>query len=399
MSTTERRVTLLPDPEPREVINLLISTDDHLIEPPNLFDGRMPVKFSDTQPVIAEDEHGVQAWKFEGELMYNMGLNAVAGRPPEEWSDEPQRFEDLRAGCWQVDARIKDMDLNGVYASLCFPSRLAGFGGARFSEAKDPELGLACVRAWNDWHLEEWAGPYPDRIIPLQITWLKDPKIAAADIRANAERGFKALSFPESPRHLDLPSLHTDYWDPIFAACEETDTVICLHTGSAGRILTDPLAPRNAPISLFPAYSMVVAADWLWSGILTRFPKVKIALAEGGIGWVPMFLDRLQYSQEHALQAFLDEWKEPTLLPSEVLLRNFYFCMLEDPSAMPYLDRIGVDHITLEVDYPHGDGTWPDSQAFVAKQLVGLPDTIVRKFTHENAANLFRHPLPAEVRA
>src|SRR5262249_36335079 len=162
----------------REITNLIISTDDHLIEPPQMFDGRMPEKYHDVMPRIIEDEHGVQCWLFEGERMYNMGLNAVAGRPPSEWSDEPQRFEDLRRGCSVGDARIKDMDLNGVYASLCFPSRLAGFGGARFSEAKDLELGLACMRAWNQWFHEEWSGKYPDRLIGLQITWLKDPEIA-----------------------------------------------------------------------------------------------------------------------------------------------------------------------------------------------------------------------------
>jgi predicted TIM-barrel fold metal-dependent hydrolase len=395
MTTTDRSVTLLPDPEPRPINHLVISVDDHLIEPPQMFDGRMPAKFADVTPRIVNDPHGIQAWEFEGELMYNMGLNAVAGRPPEEWSDEPQRFEDLRPGCYDVDARIRDMDLNGVYASLCFPSRLAGFGGARFAEAKDPELGLACMRAWNDWFLEEWSGKYPGRLIALQITWLKDPEIAAAEIRANAERGFKAVSFPESPRHLDLPSLHTDYWDPFLRACEETDTVICLHTGSSGRILTDPLAPRNAPISLFPAYSMVCAADWLWSTNLTKFPGLKIALAEGGIGWLPMFLDRLEYSQDRALQAFLDEWHDERL-PTEVLLESFYFCMLDDPSALPQRHRIGLDHIMFEVDYPHGDGTWPNTQAFIDDQFAGLPEDEVAKITAFNAAALFRHPIPTD---
>lgn len=204
------------------------------------------------------------------------------------------------------------------------------------------------------------------------------------------------MSFPESPRHLGYPSLHSDHWDPIVRACAETGTVIALHTGSAGRILTDPAAPANAAVSLFPAYALVCAVDWLWSGLPSRYPDIKIALAEGGIGWVPQLLDRLRWVDTHSGQAFLDGWKDQTVTPIDVLRRNFYFCMLEDPSAMPYLDDIGVDHITIETDYPHADGTWPDSQAYVERVVAGLPDDVVRKITYENAARLFRHPLPAK---
>ncbi|WP_256726274.1 amidohydrolase family protein [Streptomyces sp. MNU77] len=393
MPESKRSVTFLPEPEPREVKNLLISTDDHLVEPADMFEGRIPSALADQAPRIIERE-GVQGWLLEDRLLPNVGLNAVAGRPPEEWNYEPQHFDDFRKGCYDIHARIHDMDLNGVYASVCFPSQIAGFGGARFAETKDADLGLALVKAWNDWHIEEWAAPYPERIIPIQIPWLRDPELTAKEIRRNAERGFKALAFPESPRHLGLPGLHTGYWDPIVRACAETGTVICLHTGSAGRILTDPEAPANAAVTLFPAYSLVCAVDWLWSGLPSRFPDVKIALAEGGIGWMPQLLDRLRWVDTHSGQAFIDGWTDKSAAPIDVLRRNFWFCMLDDPSAMPFRHDIGIDHITMEVDYPHADGTWPDTQAFVAKQLEGLPEDEIAQITHRNAAELFRHPLP-----
>src|SRR5215471_12939351 len=139
MSSEDRRVTLLPDPEPREVLNLLISVDDHLVEPPDMFDGRIPAKLKDKTPRIIE-RNGVTGWLLDENFLPNLGLNAVAGRPPDEWDDEPRAWDDMRPGCWQIDARIKDMDINGVYASVCFPSRVAGFGGARFSELRDQEL-------------------------------------------------------------------------------------------------------------------------------------------------------------------------------------------------------------------------------------------------------------------
>ena len=138
------------------------------------------------------------------------------------------------------------------------------------------------MRAWNDWHLEEWAGPYPDRIIPCQIPWLLDPEVGRAEIRGNAERGFKAVTFSEAPDTLGLPSLHTGYWDPFLAACEETDTVVCLHVGSSG---TSPTTTDDAPPDvigvLFFAYAMFAAVDWLYSRIPVRFPDLKICLSRG----------------------------------------------------------------------------------------------------------------------
>jgi len=396
-SGERREVRFLPEPEPRPVQNLLISVDDHVIEPPTLFDGRMPSALRDVAPRIVEHD-GVQMWLLEDELWMNIGLNAIAGRVPEEWNMEPANYDEMRPGCWQIDARISDMDLCGVHASVNFPSMLAGFAGARFSEVKDADLGLACTRAWNQWHLEEWAGPYPDRIIPLQIPWLRDAEIAAADVRHNAALGFKALSFPESPGALGFPSLFSDFWDPLLAACEETETVICVHAGSAGGLIQrEDEAPPDIGPPLMGCYAMISTVYWLYSGAVTKFPNLKIALSEGGLGWVPMLLDRLEYVERHSAHAAeFHAWTDKTITPSEALLRNFTFCTFDDPSIIRIRDRVGVDNITIEVDYPHADSNWPDSQAFYAGLLAGLPEDEIAKITHLNAARLFRHPLPGD---
>ncbi|MHB8669567.1 MAG: amidohydrolase family protein, partial [Acidimicrobiales bacterium] len=180
----------------------IVSVDDHLIEPPDLFEGRMPARLQGAAPKVVTFPNGRQVWDYEGNVYPNIGLNAVVGRPREEWSMEPANFDEMRRGCWDIDARVEDMDLAGIGASVCFPSLIAGFSGAVFSRSEDPELGLACVRAWNDWHHEVWAGTHPGRIIPTQITWLQDPAIAADEVRRNAERGFRALSFCEYPAKL-----------------------------------------------------------------------------------------------------------------------------------------------------------------------------------------------------
>jgi predicted TIM-barrel fold metal-dependent hydrolase len=378
---------------------VIISVDDHLIEPPDLFEGRIPDSLADRAPRIAEFEGGRQAWVYEDQLFANVGLNAVVGRPRNEWSMEPARFDEMRPGCFDIHERIKDMDTGGILASVCFPSLIAGFCGAVFSRSRDPELGLACVRAWNDWHLEYWAGTYPGRIIPLQIPWLSDVEVAAAEVRRNADRGFKAVSFAELPSKLDLPSLRSRQWDPFLAACQETGTVVCLHTGSSGWApIPSPDPPFELFPTLFPASSLVAATDWLWSGVCHRFPDLKIAMSEGGIGWVAMLADRADYVLDHSASGTESRSWKGDLRPSEVLARNFWFCTIDDPSSVDaVIARMGPDHIMVESDYPHADSTWPDTAKRVQANFGHLPADVIRKVTIDNAAALFGVEVPAGV--
>ena len=386
---------MLPDPARRPITVPVISVDDHLIEPSDLFEGRMPAALDDSAPRIVEDSDGTQAWVFEGGRYPNVGLNAVVGRPKDEWSMEPARFDQMRPGCFDIEARLVDMDLAGIWASLCFPSLVSGFCGAAYSRARDAELGLACLRAYNTWHREVWAGSHPDRIIALQLPWLSDVAVATAELRANAELGFTAVSFPEFPAQLGLPSIFSGTWDPFFEACEETDTVVCLHTGaSAWAPLPSPDPPFELLPTLFPVNALVAAAEWLWSGVPLRFPGLKVALSEGGLGWVPMLMDRADYVLAHSASGTESHAWPSDLRPSEVLRRNFWYCSIDDPSVVPLRHVIGVDHIMVESDYPHADSSWPDTQRVLAETWGSLPDDELRAVAAGNAAALFRHPLP-----
>jgi predicted TIM-barrel fold metal-dependent hydrolase len=372
----------------------IVSVDDHLIEPPGLFEGRLPSGLAARAPRVVEGDDGSELWEFDGKRYPNIGLNAVVGRPRDEWSMEPARFDEMRRGCWDIDARLHDMDIAGIWASLCFPSLLPGFAGTIFARCSEPDLGLACVRAWNDWHIEEWAGGAPDRIIPLQIPWLPDPAVAAEEVRKNAARGFKAVSFAENPANLGYPSVHTDHWDPFLAACEETGTVVCLHTGSsAWSAATAREAPLELLTTLFPMNSLAATADWIWADIPLRFPDLQIVLAEGGIGWVPMLADRLDYVIDHSGTP-TGMWARSEIRPAEALRRNFWYCTLVDPSTIRLRDRIGVDRIMVETDYPHADSTWPDSQAALETTFSGIARDEVELMAWRNACGLFRHPAP-----
>jgi predicted TIM-barrel fold metal-dependent hydrolase len=252
------------------------------------------------------------------------------------------------------------------------------------------------VDAWNDWHLEEWAGSYPGRIIANQIPWLHHPQEAAQRVYRNAERGFRALSFPDRPDNLGFPSIHTSHWDPLMGACAETGTVICLHVGSAGAI---PPMAAGAPLEVgnaqFGLYAVSSAMDWLFSYIPVRFPDIKICLSEGGIGWVAAVLDRLEHIYRYR-EAYTG-WQGIDLTPAEVFVRNFWFCALDNPSSYCQVERIGVGNILYEVDYPHADSIWPDTQEFLGRELAGLDAEIVRRISWQNASELFQHPVPEPV--
>jgi predicted TIM-barrel fold metal-dependent hydrolase len=390
-----KTVTFLPEPPRHPRWYTVISADDHVVEPPDVFAGRVPRKFAERAPTIVE-EGGAHVWHYDGTPQPNIGLNAVVGRPILEASFEPKRFDEMRKGTWDIASRVRDMDLNGIYASINFPSGLPGFAGQRLQLGKDEDLALAVVRAWNDWHIEAWAGPHPDRIIPCQLPWLLDPEVAAAEIRLNADRGFKAVAFTEAPEKLGLPSLHTGYWDPVMAACEETETVVCLHIGSSSSTpTTSSDAPPETIGVLFFGYAMFTAVDWLYSQIPVRFPNIKICLSEGGIAWVAGLMDRLDHMSRY--RELYGTWNDVELTPTEVLQRNFSYCAVEDPSNFKLRDRIGIHNLMVESDYPHLDSTWPNTQDVISTSLSGFGDTDVQLITWGNASRIFRHPVPAEV--
>jgi predicted TIM-barrel fold metal-dependent hydrolase len=381
----------LPEPAPREVKYTIISVDDHVVEPAHTFEGRLPSRLQPLAPKIVETPEGHEVWEFEGEFFTQVGMNAVAGRRPETVKVEPFRFEQMRPGCYDVEARLRDMDINGVWASVNFPSQITGFCGRVFSAAKDRDLGLACTRAWNDWLFEEWYEPHPDRIIPLGITYLGDPQLAADEIRRNASRGFTSVTLPERPHAIGMRSLwDRNFWLPIIEACVETDTVISLHVGSSGIFPLPPKSPgMQLAATLFGQLSLGACAEWLWSGYPYEFPELKIAMSEGGIGWVAMLIDRLDNIIDRSGYGL--GWDDR---PADVLRRNFWFCTIDDPGTIDTRHHIGVDHIMVEVDYPHGDSTWPDTQLVIEKAWGHIPTDELRKMCCENAAALYRHPLP-----
>jgi len=373
-----------PAPEVDDLI--LISVDDHVVEPPGMFDAHVPDRWRDQAPRV-ERRDGFDVWTFDGRDVPNIALNAVAGRPPHRYGIDPTSFADIRPGCYDVHARVQDMNANGVLASMCFPS-FTQFCGQLFARTDDKDLALVMVQAYNDWHIDEWCGAYPERFIPLSIPPLWDPGLMAGEVRRVAAKGCHAVTFSENPAKLGHPSWHDPYWDPFFAACEDTGTVICLHIGSSSdMVLTAMDAPVTVQMTLQPLNIVQCAADIVWSRVPQQFPALRFALSEGGMGWVPYFLERCDFTYEHH-----GEWTGVDLggrRPSEVFREHVITCFIDDPAGLAQRHEIGVERITWECDYPHSDSTWPRSPEVLAPSLAGCTPAEVAAITHENAMRTF----------
>jgi predicted TIM-barrel fold metal-dependent hydrolase len=278
---------------------------------------------------------------------------------------------------------------------VCFPNLApVRFCGQGFLEAKDKELALLGVKAYNDFMLDEWCAGSNGRLISCGLIPLWDVDLAAAEVRRVAARGMKAICFSEAPMYLGLPTIHKGYWDPLFRACEETDTVVMIHIGSSSNVSvpSGADAPQSEFQMLVTLNATGAVVDWLFSGVLIDFPRLKVGLAECQIGWLPYYLQRMDevWLQERPYMA--EEHARVPELPSTYFHSNMYVTFFSDPVGLRLLDIIGVDNVMCETDYPHNDTTWPTSQDQLRQQTeaAGLDAVQTEKIIRGNARKLFR---------
>lgn len=377
---------------------ILISVDDHVIEPADMFDGHVPEHLRDLMPKIVNDD-GVDRWIFQDTPLGPGGLNAVVSWPKSEWDNDPVGFAEMRPGCYDVHERIKDMNANGVLAGMNFPT-FPGFAGGRLLEAagKNTQLATDVVKAYNDWHIDEWCAAYPGRFLPVNILPIWDVEASVAEVKRLAAKGSHAVSFPETPYVLGLPSFYTDHWDPLLAACEAHDVVLCLHIGAAFQLMERPEeAPLDQRIILSPQLSSVACTDLIIGGVFNKFPNLRVAMSEGGIGWIPFLLDRMDL---HVRNQTWTELEVSGLMPSELFRRNFLGCFITNPSSLFLLERIGEEAVAWECDYPHSDSTWPDSPEILFEEFTdaGLTPEQMHKVGFENSARFFSHDTFAHIK-
>jgi predicted TIM-barrel fold metal-dependent hydrolase len=254
---------------------------------------------------------------------------------------------------------------------------------------KDPELGLTCLRTYNDYLLDEWCATDPNRLFGSVILPLHDLDEAVAELERVIAKGAKAIAFSENPTVLGLPSVHTDHWEPLWAVANEVGLPICMHIGSSSRLVTTSSdAPPPVLVSLNGVNSMLAAVDWLFCGILERYPNLKVILSEGGAGWIPYILERADKSF-HDPRTDRDlsigqAGKRGSLPPSQVFAEHMYVCLVDEHFALRSLGEIPVDNLLWEGDFPHGDGLWPHNRTYLEKALADVPDDDAAKIAETN---------------
>ncbi|MEW2355730.1 amidohydrolase family protein [Spirillospora sp. NPDC029432] len=390
-------------------LDWLISVDDHVLEPPNVWVDRVPSKDRDRAPHMEVGDDGMDFWVYDGKRMPSSGLSAVVGKAKEEFSPEPVPYSEMAPGCYDAAARVKDMDRAGILASLCFPS-VTRFCGQLFYEAEDREFGFTCLQAYNDWMIDEWCAAAPGRYIPLILIPLWDPRLAAEEMERCAAKGATSFAFSENPEPLGLPTIHdpNGYWEPVMAAANDLEMVVSMHVGSSStlpQICSD--APFMANLTWGATRTSGTMLSFLFSGLFQRYPKLKIALSEGEAGWAPYFLERAEQvldKQRHWVKRgtkFMDHAGSGDVVDLDNLdLRadfrdHIYLCIIEDAHAIASLGEIPEDNLMCETDYPHSDTTWPNSIEVAKKTMVGLPAETQYKILRGNAERLYRFT-PAE---
>lgn len=396
----------------------IISVDDHVVEPPHVWQTWLPEKHREKGPRVERANWGPfvhkagarydntmdpdgqpgDYWVYEDRVIYvhksfvAIPLSATPGGDLSKFDRTvmqmvPLTYDEMRPGCYDRDARVKEFEVNWVDGSLPFPT-FPRFCGQTFMEGQDKDLALACVRAYNDWMVEEWCEPSNGVNIALCIIPMWDPQLAAQEVIRNAKRGVHAVCFSEIPTKLKLPSIHTGYWDPFFAACNDHAVTICMHIGSSS---TNPAASPDSPpavggtLAFNNAFTSMV--DWLFSGKLIEFPELRLAYSEGQIGWIPYVLERADMVWEHhdAWMHTKERIPEP---PSTYYWDRIFGCFTADHHGLVNLSAVGENNICFETDYPHTDTSWPFTKEYVEKMVVGLSEEVIYKVLRGNAIKM-----------
>jgi predicted TIM-barrel fold metal-dependent hydrolase len=366
----------------------LISVDDHLIEHPRAWQDRLASKYLEDGPRVVDLADGSQEWSYDGVVEGPPGLSAVAGKPWNERSRDPLRFDEMLPGYTDPVARCEAMDQDGVYTEVLFPS-FSRFAGTRFLRGKDRELALACVQAYNDFAIEEWQDRCAGRFVALTILPLWDVELCVSEMRRCLERGSHGVTLPDSPPMLGLPSWRSGYWNPLLALLEESGTPMCTHFGSSGvtPVLADD-APQAAAAVVWPVTVMSSLTDLVLSPVLETFPGLKVVLSESGIGWIPYLSQRVDQVWEHYRYYKIDDTLS-TRRPSEIIRQNIFSCFIDDPLGVDLRDTIGVTQIMWESDYPHADSLFPLSRTNAVKVMADVPDHDVKLIMADNARRVF----------
>jgi predicted TIM-barrel fold metal-dependent hydrolase len=384
----------------------LISVDDHVVEPPDLWTARCSAKNRDLVPrverVRAVSAAGSDAllrsetdgepcdwWVYEAKQIPLVTAAAAVGfEVPDK---TPTTFDALHDGCWKQHERLRDLTTDGIQASLCFPNVVPRFCGQTFYEATDREVGLECIRIYNDWLLEEWcAGAGWGRLLPLTLIPLWDVDLAVAEVERAAAKGTLAFAFSENPHQLGLPSIHSGYWDPLFRVAADAGLMTCMHIGSSSHVpQTSPDAPYIISTCTHFSVTMGSLLDFVFSGTLDRIPGLKLFFAESQAGWIPYVLEQADWLWRRREGSSLGA--DLPAPPSSYVPDRVFTSIYNDNFAMANRDKIGARQMCFEADFPHSVTSYPESRARALQHCrdANMSDAEIYDFMRGNAIRGF----------
>jgi len=371
----------------------VIDADAHVNEPPDLWQERVPAKWKERAPRVDHTEHG-DVWLFDGgKQRWPMGLTATAGLSFFQFHPLCNTYETMRPSSFDTAARLADMDADGIYAQILYPS--VTLKGARIY-SKERELQLACVRAYNEWLLE-FCAPSNGRLIGQAIIPTTGIDDAVAELEAaikSDHRGAVISSFPNGS--LDPKDEDDRFW----AMAQEASFPLAIHIGSflpdssksdagSGQAWTGLRFVGKAAWTKAGGQTLGVVCDVLFSGIFEKFPRLDVMLVEANIGWIPTLLEQAD-DMFRRYRWYTKANDEMSTMPSAVFHRNFYATFMLDTVGVELRHRMNLDHLMWSTDFPHSGSDWPDSRITAERVFRGVPKHEVKKMLHGNCKRLYK---------
>ena len=365
----------------------IISSDNHIVEPPDLWTSRAEPRFKDRAPHIVPMEDG-DYWVCDGKQLTSVGIGAQAGRR----FDEPEKLsmadrqENVRLGAYIPEEHVKDLDIDGIDVSIVYPT----MGLILYSQVPDSELLTSIFRTYNDW-VAEFCKPFPKRLKGIAMVNIDDIQDGIRELERCVNLGFAGAMITVYP--VEERSYNSLEYEPLWATAQDLEIPLSLHVATnrpgPGQELVNVLSATPSFISNQDHWVRTSIGHMIFTGVFERYPKLRIGSIELDLGWVPHFLDKIDYTYTNRAVEFTPYRFREDMLPSDYFLRNVFLSFQEDALGIRDRHIIGVDKLLWGSDYPHFESTFPRSREIIEEILVDCTEEEKAKIVGGNAARIY----------